>query len=115
MFSTEQRVARFFLDTLKIKVSKQQYFSQVTLAKSLLSIHSEEDIILVIKYISVFPLKQRIYSLGYLPYIFDEVLPKARYWEHNSKIDTKKYDLSIVKKVSNTKKEKKSMFKNTKF
>lgn len=115
MFNTEQNVARFFLDTFQIKVNKQQYFSQVTLAKALLLIHSEEDIISVIKYLAVFPPKNKIYSLGYLPYVIDEVLPKAKVWEHNNNINTKKYDLSIVKKVSNTKKEKKSMFKNNKF
>lgn len=100
-----------FTDKLKIDVD---YKKQIMIADKMIQQYGFEDLILIIDYISIYPLKNRIYSLWYLKFIIEDMLPRAK--AYKLKNEKEKLDeFTEDKLVKNTRKQSKSMFKRGDF
>lgn len=75
-----QLVVNHFCMAHNVKLDKAKYGQQLSIAKKLIEKYNKPSIDLLIDYTSVF-VKQRIYSLKYFEYIFEETLPKAYAWK----------------------------------
>lgn len=114
METDTQRIVKLFSKKLNVKFNGGQFKKQLGIAKNLLKKYSLEEITLCINYLSLFPPKSRIVSLGYLPYIMKETLTKATYYYTNL---TNHYEVTEnTEEVKNEQIETKSIFnKNRRF
>lgn len=76
----QQMVVNHFCMAHNVKLDSKQYGQQLAMAKRLIEKYNRQSIDLIIDYTSVF-VKQRIYSIKYFEYIFEETLPKAFAWK----------------------------------
>lgn len=76
-FKDNQLVAMNFSEKLNVPMNTTVFKRQLGIANMLLKEYKYEDIILVICYLRLFPTKNKIMSLGFIPYVIDETLPKA--------------------------------------
>lgn len=74
----ERYLAMLFCDTFKKKVNTKQFMVTMGQAKSLLELYTVEEIEIVIKYLSLHPPKDGVYSFGFIPCVMSELLPKAK-------------------------------------
>ena len=76
--SENQILVKLFCEKNNLKLNKVQFGRQLGLASNLLKEYSLHDIQLVINYLYLFPPKKELFSIGYLAYVMEEILPKAK-------------------------------------
>lgn len=109
-----QIIVNTFAEKFNLRFNGKQYGMQLGQANGLLKHYNKEEIVMCINYLSLFPPKTRIVSLGYLPYILNETLTKAKYY-YNSLEPVTKPIINVVD-IKNERIESKSMFsKNRRF
>lgn len=113
MVKDNQRVLKEFCGALNLKLDGNSFKRQLGLTNNLLSKYSVDDLLLVIGYIKEHPLKTQITSIGYLPYVIDELLPKAMYERDKEVINSKMLEIKDNTKIEKQNKiKKKSLFAN---
>lgn len=113
-----QLVVRNFCEKLNVKMNSTVFKKQLGIANSLLKEYSYADLNIVFCYLSIFPNKNKIVSLGYIPYIIDDILPKAiHYFKQQEERALPKVKFEEPKvEIKNEVIGKKSMFsKNRRF
>ena len=104
IYQDNQLIVYNFCQKLNISFNNTMFKQQIGVASMLLKEYSYEDIILVICYLRVFPHKKPIRSLGFIPYIIDETLIKAKHY-------FKQLEDNLIPKIP-IKEEKKIEIKN---
>lgn len=113
MVRDNQKVLKEFCSALNLKLDGNSFKRQLGIAGNLLTKYSLEELLLVIDYIKVHPLKKEVTSIGYLPYVIDDLLPKAIYERDKDKIDKKLLEIKDNTEIKKQNKSKrKSLFQN---
>lgn len=84
---------------------------QLGLANHILANYSKEDILFALDYLKRHPINKTVTSIGYLPYIIDDLLQKASYEKEKESLDMRLLEIedkTIVEKQNKIK--KKSLF-----
>lgn len=116
MQTEAQIIVKLFCEKNEVKLNKTQFGRQLGIAKNLLNEYSLVDITTVINYLYLFPPKTKMFSLGYLGYVLEDLIPKANHYfrEQNTTIEPIKEIEKI--EIKNEVAAKKSMFsKNRRF
>lgn len=114
MEKDNQIVVKLFAEKFNLRFNGKQFGQQLGMANGLLLHYSLEEIVMCINYLSLFPPKARIVSLGYFPYILNDTIVKAKYYYNN--LTPKEPTIHIEEDIKNEVKENKSMFsKNRRF
>ena len=115
MATESQIVVKLFCEKNNLKLNKKDFSRQLGIANNLLKEYTLEEIVTLINYLCIFPLKKEIHSLGYYPYIIEEELPKAKHYFYM--LNHKDEPIKEIKvEVKNEPIVKKSMFsKNRRF
>lgn len=110
-----QRLVNYFVESLNIKIGSSSYKAQLGIANTLLKDYSLDDLCLVIDYLKKYPTKTRVYSLGYMKFIIDDILPKAKVMKLKEEREKLIEFTNEKLEVNNKRKESNSLFKRGKF
>lgn len=116
MLTDTQVIVKLFCEKNNIKLNKTQFGRQLGIASNLLKDYKMEDIVMVINYLFLFPPKKPMFSVGYLAYVMDENIDKAKnYFYPKENIEMPIKEIENIE-VKNDVINKKSMFsKNRRF
>lgn len=115
METDSQIIVKLFAEKFNLKFNGRQFAQQLGMANGLLKHYSLEEIVMCINYLSLYPPKARIVSLGYFPYILNNVIVKAKYYYYNLN-PVVAPPVNKTEDVKNEVKETKSLFsKNRRF
>lgn len=110
MQTESQIVVKLFCEKNSLKLNKTQFGRQLGIANNLLKEYNLNDITMVINYLYLFPPKNKIFSIGYLEYVMEELIPKAKVYYHNEENKNIPIKEIETKEIKNEVLEKKSMF-----
>lgn len=103
MANEAQLLTKAFYGLLTDKPSsKSKYFViQMNIAKKLLKDYSLDDLLCLIDYLKLFPLKNGISSMSYIPYIIDKELPKAKTYKATKELKARDLKVERDTKIIN--------------